>query len=320
MILLYHLLATLSCSKRFHFCTILSFFKGVLFLNLTNYEIYHEDKSHTSPEFPYNTYLCSIPLDFSAVNMHWHEEAEIIVIKKGMGIISVDLTEYEVQMGDIVFVMSGQLHAIRQLGNNAMEYENILFKPSLLRSGGCDLCWESFLLPMLSANVDIPAVIGPEHAVYREIAEAIGQIDRLCDTKPTGYQLAVKGHLYLLLYHMHSQCRTSSSRPPQKHLAKLKTILSYVEAHYAEPITIEEMAGVCFYSKSYFMKFFKQSMGIGFIAYLNDFRLEIAARMLLSADANILDIGSACGFENLSYFNRSFKKKYGVTPGRFRKK
>ena len=49
-------------------------------MNLTNYEIYHEDKSHTSPEFPYNTYLCSIPLDFSAVNMHWHEEAEIIVI------------------------------------------------------------------------------------------------------------------------------------------------------------------------------------------------------------------------------------------------
>ena len=289
-------------------------------MNLTNYEIYHEDKSHTSPEFPYNTYLCSIPLDFSAVNMHWHEEAEIIVIKKGMGIISVDLTEYEVQMGDIVFVMSGQLHAIRQLGNNAMEYENILFKPSLLRSGGCDLCWESFLSPLLSANVGVPAVIGLDHAVYREIAEAIGQIDRLCDAKPSGYQLAVKGHLYLLFYHLHAQCSASENRPPRKQLEKLKTILSYVELHYAEPITIEDMAGVCFYSKSYFMKFFKQSMGIGFIAYLNDFRLEIAARMLLSADANILDIGSACGFENLSYFNRSFKKKYGVTPGRFRKK
>ena len=289
-------------------------------MNLTNYEIYHEDKSHTSPEFPYNTYLCSIPLDFTAVNMHWHEEVEIIVIKKGTGIISVDLTEYEVRMGDIVFVMSGQLHAIRQLGNNAMEYENILFKPSLLRSGGCDLCWESFLLPMLSANVDIPAVIGLEHAVYREIAEAIGQIDRLCDTKQSGYQLAVKGHMYLLFYHLHAQCSVSENRPPRKQLEKLKTILSYVETHYAELITIEDMASVCFYSKSYFMKFFKQSMGMGFIAYLNDFRLEIAARMLLSADANILDIASACGFENLSYFNRSFKKKYGVAPGRFREK
>ncbi len=288
-------------------------------MNLTNYEIYHEDKSHTSPEFPYNTYLCSIPLDFSAVNMHWHEEAEIIVIKKGRGIISVDLTEYEVKTGDIVLVMSGQLHAIRQLGDNAMEYENILFKPFLLRSVGCDLCWDSFLSPMFSAALTIPSVIRPDDGGYHEIAEEIDRIDRFCDTKPPGYQLAVKGHLYLLFHHLHAQCSVSEQKTPRKQLEKLKTILSYVEKHYAEPITIEEIAGICFYSKSYFMKFFKESMGMGFIAYLNDFRLEIAARMLLAADTNILDIASACGFENLSYFNRSFKKKYGLTPGRFRK-
>ncbi len=287
-------------------------------MNLTNYAIYHEDKSHTSLEFPYNTYLCSIPLDFSAVTMHWHEEVEIIVIKKGMGIISVDLTEYEVRMGDIVFVMSGQLHAIRQLGDHAMEYENILFKPSLLRSGGYDLCWERFLSPMLSATVDTPSVLRPGDGCSREIAETIDQIDRLCDSRPEGYQLAVKGHLYLLFYHLHAQCRASEHRPPRKQLEKLKTILSYVESHYAEPLTIEDMAGVCFYSKSYFMKFFKESMGMGFIAYLNDFRLEIAARMLLATDETILAIASACGFENLSYFNRSFKKKHGVTPGKFR--
>ena len=289
-------------------------------MNLTNYEIYHEDKSHTSPEFPYNTYLCSIPLDFSAVNMHWHEEVEIIVIKKGMGIISVDLTEYEVKNGDIIFVMSGQLHAIRQLGNNTMEYENILFKPSLLRSGGCDLCWDNFLSLMFSAAIDVSAVIRTYDSRYNEMAQAIGQLDLLCDSRPEGYQLAVKGHLYLLLYHLHAQCSVYKDRPPRKQLEKLKTILSYVELHYAEPITIEDIAGVCYYSKSYFMKFFKESMGVGFIAYLNDFRLEIAAQMLLAADTNIMDIASACGFDNLSYFNRSFKKKYGVTPGRFRKK
>lgn len=79
------------------------------------------------------------------------------------------------------------------------------------------------------------------------------------------------------------------------------------------------MAKLCFYSKSYFMKFFKESMGISFIAYLNNYRLEIAARMLQATDDNILDISSACGFDNLSYFNRSFKKKYGVTPGKYRK-
>jgi len=78
------------------------------------------------------------------------------------------------------------------------------------------------------------------------------------------------------------------------------------------------MAKLCFYSKSYFMKFFKESMGISFIAYLNNYRLEIAARMLQATDDNILDISSACGFDNLSYFNRSFKAMYKQTPTEFR--
>ena len=75
-------------------------------MQLTNYALYHENKSHTPTEFPYNTYLCSIPLDFRSVKLHWHEEVEIIVIKKGEGIVSVDLTEYHVQIGDIILVTS----------------------------------------------------------------------------------------------------------------------------------------------------------------------------------------------------------------------
>ena len=69
------------------------------------YKIYHENKTHTPDDFPYNTYLCSIPLDFKSVNLHWHDEVEIIVIKKGTGIVSVDLTTYSVSAGDIIFVL-----------------------------------------------------------------------------------------------------------------------------------------------------------------------------------------------------------------------
>ena len=60
-------------------------------------------------------------------------------------------------------------------------------------------------------------------------------------------------------------------------------------------------------------------MGVGFIHYLNDYRLEIAAKKLLTTSDNILNIAVSTGFENLSYFNRSFKKKYGITPGQYRK-
>ena len=61
-------------------------------MNILEYENYHEDKTHVELTFPYNTYLCSIPLDFSGVPLHWHDDMELIYIKKGHGIITVDFT------------------------------------------------------------------------------------------------------------------------------------------------------------------------------------------------------------------------------------
>ena len=122
-------------------------------MNLTEYQNYHETKSHTNADFPYNTYLCSIPLDFIQVPLHWHEEIEFIVIKKGQGLVSVNLQTREITAGDIVFILPGQLHSIRQKDGCSMEYENILFKPALLVSDSSDLCTTQFLQPLLSLSL-----------------------------------------------------------------------------------------------------------------------------------------------------------------------
>ena len=61
-------------------------------------------------------------------------------------------------------------------------------------------------------------------------------------------------------------------------------------------------------------------MGTSFVDYLNDYRLSMASRMLVSSDDNIIDIAAHCGYDNLSYFNRIFKKKYGITPSAYRRK
>ena len=78
------------------------------------------------------------------------------------------------------------------------------------------------------------------------------------------------------------------------------------------------MAELTYYSKSHFMKSSKPH-GTGFTEYLNDYRLTMAARLLKSSDESILMIAEASGFDNLSYFNRIFKRKYGSSPGAYRK-
>ena len=289
-------------------------------MNMNEYQNYHEIKSHTSLDFPYNTYICSIPLDFIQVPLHWHKELELIVIKKGTGILSVDFCTRTITAGEIVLILPGQLHSIEQNAGFSMEYENILLNPAMLISGKQDFCALQFINPLIEGRVATDVFITPEQSYHRNASRCICEIDKLCDARPQGYQLAVKGWLFQFLYLLISnqKNRDSVSKSKTKSLEKLKTILKYVEEHYAEAITIDEIASLSYYSKSHFMKFFKSHMGMGFIEYLNDYRLTIAARLLSTSDDSILQIASAVGFDNLSYFNRLFKRKFHDTPGHYR--
>ena len=85
-----------------------------------HYYDYHEIKEHAGRDFPFNIYPCSIPFDFKLVPVHWHEEMEIISVKKGRGLVTVDMVPYEVGMGDAVAVFPGQLHGISQTGGETM--------------------------------------------------------------------------------------------------------------------------------------------------------------------------------------------------------
>ena len=83
-------------------------------------------------------------------------------------------------------------------------------------------------------------------------------------------------------------------------------------------ITVAEVADRIDFSESHFMRYFRENMGTSFVDYLRDYRLTMAARLLLVSDETVLSIAEEVGFENLSYFNRAFKKKYGVTPREYR--
>lgn len=300
------------------FCTILFFLE--VHMDNIQYGSYREQKKHTPDDFPYNTYLCTIPLDFASVKIHWHEEVELIIVKKGEGKISVDLEEYDVKAGDIVFVPSGKLHSIGQKDGMSMEYENIIFKSSLLYSEGEDLCRKSYIDPICGGEIPTAAHIHGRLSCHGSISELVSRMDRLCGERKRGYQLAVKGCLFQIMYLLlteggaEERCKTN-----ERSLTKLKIILSYIEKNYHKQITVEEISGCCFYSKSYFMRFFKETMGISFVEYLNNYRLDAAAKMLLSSGENILNIASECGFDNLSYFNRRFKKRFDMTPGEYRR-
>lgn len=290
-------------------------------MDISQYENYQEKEIPADPLFPYQTYLCSIPLDFSAVPLHWHDEMEIIYIKKGSGCVSVDFDSYQVKGRDIVLVLPGRLHGIGRRAAETMEYENIIFRLSLLHPRQPDAVMEHYLAPLSQRQLALPVHITPDRDEYPQIAACLDSIDRIRQTFPPGFELYIKGKLFELFYILFSACATPAAGHPagQNRMDKTRQILKYIEQHYPEKLSIQTMAAVSGFSQSHFMKFFKSALGTSFTAYLNDYRLTMASRLLLASGDSILHIAADTGFDNLSYFNRMFKKKFGTTPSGFRK-
>ena len=103
-----------------------------------------------------------------------------------------------------------------------------------------------------------------------------------------------------------------------KESRRVQKIKQYVGDHFAENITLEELAEMVGMSPSAFSRFFKSRTGKTVIDYIIDIRLGNAARLLVDTTQNISEICYSCGFNNLSNFNRLFKSKRGYTPREFR--
>ena len=285
---------------------------------MPNQERLRETKHHGAVRFPFNIYPCTIPGDFLQVPLHWHDSMELVYVKKGSGIVQVGVNAYPAEQGDIYIFAPGTLHALHQRGQAVMEYENIIFELELL-GGAEDLCAEKYLLPLQSGRLSLPARLTPNDLCYLQAAACLREVEDANRAKRPGYELLVKGALLrflALLIAQGRQCLSTETADTQR----LKTVLQWLSAHYAEPLRVADAAGVCSFSASHFMRWFRQMTGQSFIAFLNEYRLNTAAEALQTTDETVLTIASRCGFQNLSYFNRAFKAHFGMTPRDYRKK
>ena len=159
---------------------------------------------------------------------------------------------------------------------------------------------------------------------YTEIAGCIDEIDLIRSSFPDGYEWFIKGQLCQLFFcfYRFGMITAPAAIPvsDQRAQEKARQILKFIEQHYSEPLSIQKMAEASGFSQSHFMKFFRQTFGTSFTDYLNSYRLTMASRLLLASEDTILTVAADTGFENLSYFNRLFKRRFHMTPSQFRRR
>lgn len=105
----------------------------------------------------------------------------------------------------------------------------------------------------------------------------------------------------------------------EKEQERLRGIYAFIDQHYQRKIEVNEVAALCNLSKAAFCRYFKKTTGNTFVGFLNQYRISQAKRLLLSGK-NVSETCYACGFESLSYFNRTFKKITRENPLAFKQR
>ena len=101
---------------------------------------------------------------------------------------------------------------------------------------------------------------------------------------------------------------------------RVRLVKKYISEHYMQDISLQEMANLTCMAEESFSRFFRKKTGRTPNRYLIDYRLGIAARMLLTTQLSVAEIGYSCGFNTLSHFNRLFRESKGCTPSEFRER
>jgi AraC-like DNA-binding protein/mannose-6-phosphate isomerase-like protein (cupin superfamily) len=278
-----------------------------------------EKLRHGSILFPIQRYLTVLDAKQRRIKSHWHDEAELTLVTSGAGTYHIAFSDTPVRKGTLVFIPPQILHSVTTAEPERMESETFVFHLNFIGAQMGDICSAKYLTPLSNQQYVLPFVIAPSHPASAGLRQLFEAVCRLYRTKSTGWELGMRGYLSEIVFLLlpYGKKENAAALLNTGASEKLKEALSFMEKNYAQPLSIHAVAEVCGYSECHFMRFFKTYTGMTCIRWLNNLRLEKAAELFSGGATDILNTALDCGYGSLSYFYRSFREKYGMTPRMF---
>jgi len=249
---------------------------------------------------------------------HRHTGVELMLVLGGRVCHVVNGVELEVRARDVFAIHPGMVHSL--CGRQAFDEVRIAcapgafaaLAPELTRSRGFNFLFS----PPREGSKDIPWLRLAEEnfALARQIA--LEMLDEYGE-KRFGWQTAMRGELCRLLTVL-ARAAIKKGEELDPAVSRLNGAMSYMEANFQLPMTLDDLARKAGMSKSQFARLFQRSCGESPVARLIGLRLDHACRLLLACDKTVTEVAFACGFDDSNYFSRQFKKRLGVSPREYR--
>lgn len=252
-----------------------------------------------------------------AADCHWHDDIELIYVISGHMLYNINGKIVTLDEGNGIFVNSKQFHYGFSDDKSECIFICILLHPLLLNTSY--YIEQKFLTPLLSEN-SIPFYvlhqnIDWEHHILDSILNIYENLN-----SPISELFSMENFfkIYGLLY---TNLNIKKPNAQKNHrINSLKTMISFIQAHYKEKISLSEISSAGNVSKTSCCSFFQKYTNKTPVEYLNDFRLRKSIELLTSTDLTITEICYNVGFSGASYYTELFKKNFGCPPKEYRKK
>ena len=253
---------------------------------------------------------------------HAHEFIEIVYVAEGTGTQILSGRRYEVERGAVVFLNYGSSHTF--VSPEGMIYYNILLQPAFLSETLVNSV-DALSLLMLSAFSDFRGYIGDYSPVLRFDGRPLEELDTLVramarefQEKQPGYRTSLRGYMQVLLTLLFRKMSLPSHDSAPGGLME-PDLLSYIQEHCCERLSISELAAQCFYNPSYFSRMFREYSGMSLSEYIHRCRVERAVGLLRETRMPVEEIGEAVGYGDKKQFYKHFRAVTGKTPGELRR-
>lgn len=278
-----------------------------------DYINYMEKRKHGTAAFPIQYYYVDSTHPRYVMNAHWHREFELIRILSGSFIAYLNNEEINLKKGDILLVGCGCLHR-GQPSNCVYECIDVDLKMILpqqdTRIGG-------YISQITNSKVNIKGVISKsDYELYNTATNLFACIGA---AKPY-YELSVYGLLFTLISQIYSLGYVSASRytPQNKQVEIIGLVLDYINKNFKEEINSQTLSKISNLNFNYLCKIFKNFTGKTITQYVNEQRIEYACYDIAKKNKTITEAAFNNGFNDLSYFGKTFKRYKGMTPREFK--
>lgn len=280
-------------------------------VTLMNYSNLYESKKRGTFDFPIELYYVDSLTPRYEMPLHWHLEYELITVLRGSFELSLDGEKTVMYPGDCAFINGGVVHGGIPDG---CIYECLVF----------DL--QAFLHNMPVRSKSLAAFLSDTSGitgVYKSGSVTAQTVDKIFDSmecERRGYELVTVGLMWQLLGEFaSSSAQNVSGTKSTDQISRLKNVLSFIHKNIDHHISLDELAETAGMSPKYFCRVFKDLTGKRPIEYLNYYRIESACEMLTLTDESVTEIAMNCGFDDMSYFSKTFARYKGLSPNKFRK-